>query len=82
MAADWLANLGLKTGMCVIFSGDSMPSRLKSIARLDKCGFPYIRVGSDGVFSFFFIQYNFLVNKNKNRWVNLAKKCGQIKFLL
>lgn len=56
MAADWLANLGLKTGMCVIFSGDSMPSRLKSIARLDKCGFPYIRVGSDGVFSFFFIQ--------------------------
>lgn len=43
MAADWLANLGLKAGKRLRFDGPRLPRHLRGIVRMDKWGLPCIR---------------------------------------
>ena len=42
IAADWLANIGMKSGKCLYFDCTNLPKRLRGIVRIDRCGLPCI----------------------------------------
>lgn len=42
-AADWLANIGCRSGKYWCFTREQLPKRLKGIVGIDKCGLPCIR---------------------------------------